>query len=77
MTDWVQESIERKEIPKGFQANYRKALTGRGYKAGVTAFCQECQGFDDKVPEAIAGCLVEDCPLWRCRPYQNRRRFSK
>ncbi len=53
-----------RNIPKKFQALYRKALTGKSRRAAVRSFCLECVGYQQAEVER---CSATGCPL---HPYR-------
>ena len=57
-------------MPQSHRNTYRRAVTGKSLRAGVTAFCAECVGYDR---EAVRTCPAVACPLWRVRPWQQKR----
>ena len=61
------------EMLSSCRLRYLRAMAGGGPKAGITAFCQMCLGWDD-YREGIRACTDPACPLYPYRPYQRRRR---
>ena len=49
---------------------FERAYAGRSMRAGITAFCLDCQGVD---VAGIRDCTADACPLWSYRPYQVKR----
>ena len=50
---------------------FRDTYRGKSRKAGVKAFCIECQGFEDPA-ETVRTCTAYACPLWEYRPYRGK-----
>ena len=65
----------REHIPDKHNGAYRrtwdKAMAHKGFKAAVTAKCQDCACW---VKAEITNCQVYCCPLWEYRPYQQAKR---
>jgi hypothetical protein len=49
---------------------FERAYVGRSMKAGIKAFCLDCQGVD---VAAVRDCTADACPLWAYRPYRVKR----
>jgi len=61
-----QKIAERREaMPRAYQANYDKAVSGRSRKAAMRAFCCECCGWE--IREVFA-CTDLSCVMWPYRP---------
>lgn len=50
----------KRDIPKKFQALYRKALTGKSRRAAIRSFCLECVGYQQA---EVDRCPAIACPL--------------
>ena len=53
-----------RDIPKKFQALYRKAMTGKSRRAAIRSFCLECVGYQQA---EVDRCPATACPL---HPYR-------
>ncbi len=53
-----------RDIPKKFQALYRRAMTGKSRRAAVRSFCLECVGYQQA---EVDRCPATACPL---HPYR-------
>lgn len=62
-------------IPPKFRGAYLKAMQGKSLRAGVSAFCRECMGWED-LPFAVRNCTALACPLYPYRPYQDKKAIS-
>ena len=56
-----------------YRGIYDKAIGGKSKASGTKAFCLECMGWARKEVEA---CDTVECPLFRYRPYQRKRKRS-
>jgi hypothetical protein len=60
-TEWM------KHIPKSYQYNYLKAMTGNSRAEKIKAKCLDCCNW---LQIEIIHCSVTNCPLHSVRPYQ-------
>lgn len=65
----VQINRIRKTIPETYRKICDKAWEGKSLRAAINAKCLDCCNFQRV---EIKNCLVETCPLWAVRPYQER-----
>jgi len=52
-------------IPQSFRATYKRAVSGKGFRAAISAQCLECCGWQR---EEVKNCADLACPLWLYRP---------
>ena len=52
------------DIPKKYQAIYRRAMQGRSRKDAIRASCLVCANW---VAPEVRLCPAENCPLWHYR----------
>ncbi len=64
-SDEVKEFAE--QIPSSMRNAYFAALRGRSMRKAITAFCQQCVGWQRK---EIENCQSQICPLKPYRPYR-------
>jgi len=57
------------QMPKILRSTYVRALTGRSKGDSITAFCNECVGWEERF-KRIRECPSIGCPLFKWRPYQ-------
>jgi len=56
----------RSNIPRAYQATYKKAMSGKSRRAAIRAFCAECCGYEIK---EVYVCTDSHCPLYPYRPH--------
>lgn len=55
------------EMPQSMRKRYISAMSGRRPLGAIHAFCRECMGWEG-LPESVANCKSEACPLFPYRP---------
>lgn len=62
-----------KTIPLRYRKLFSKSVRGLvSSKTAIRAFCQSCVGYED-LPESVAACTAQLCPLYNLRPYQGKK----
>ena len=54
-----------------YLSTFRRAYAGKSLRAGVNAFCVECNGYD---AAAVRECTAPACPLFPYRPGRRKER---
>ena len=52
------------DVPKRYEAMYKRAMSGRSPKVAIKVFCLACTGFS---LNEVKACSAEDCPLFKYR----------
>jgi hypothetical protein len=59
------------QMPARYREQYRRAMSGKSLRAGASALCCECMGWEG-LPDTVRNCTALACSLYPYRPYQEK-----